>query len=210
MRPMHGIHGRGGLVSGPRWYELTAAAMFAGRRRSIYDRLVELSNAVPGDRVLDVGCGPGYLSRRMARRVGPDGYVEGIDPATEAVGYAIRSAPANASFTVATAERLPHGDHTFDVVLSSLAVHHIDPDRRAVAFAEMRRVLRPGGRLLIVELRQPRGAFARSFLGRFGGRGTHGDIAGDLPGLLTEAGFAVTDQGDLPHWLRYVQAKPEP
>ncbi len=188
----------------PRWYELTSAIMLGGRRRAIYDGLVRLSEAAPGERVLDVGCGSGYFARRLARAVGTSGRIEGIDLSPESIAYATRRGPANAAFTVATAQRLPHDDDAFDVVVSSLALHHIEPDQRPAALAEMRRVLRPGGRLLIVELG---GHPGKGLIGRLIGHGAGHDLADEIPGLLAEAGFAIADRGDLPHRMHYVLAR---
>lgn len=207
MRTRHHIHGGGGLVSQPRRYEISSAIVFGGRRRRIYDGLVELSGAAAGDRVLDVGCGPGYLTRRVARVVGADGRVEGIDPAAEVIAYARRTAPSNATFTVAAAEDLPHANDSFDVVVSSLALHHVDADQRATALAEMRRVLRSDGTLLIAEIRPPRSRLGRKL--RAGhGAGAGRDLADQLPDLLADAGFRVTGRGDAKHLIGYVRATP--
>jgi ubiquinone/menaquinone biosynthesis C-methylase UbiE len=202
----HGIHG--GAFRHPAIYELTAAILFGGRRRRLSDDLIELGGVDPGDRVLDVGCGPGYLARRAARAVGPSGRVDGIDPSAEAIAYATRRAPANAAFTVATAERLPHADDTFDVVMSSLALHHIEPEQRPAALSEMRRVLRPDGRLLIVDFGGSDAHAGKGLLGRIG-HSTERPTVADLTTLITDAGFVVTGQGDRPHGMCYVVATPE-
>jgi len=204
-----GLHGGacdhdGGLMHRPRLYETTAAIAFGGLRRVVYDNLVELSAAAPGERVLDVGCGPGYLSRRAARAVGPAGRVEGIDPSPEAIAYATRSAPPNATFLVAAAEHLPHADRTFDLVISSFAIHHIAPDERGAALREMRRVLRPGGRLLIADFRPPRSRF----VSRLVGEAVKHNPVGELASLVTGAGFVITGRGDRRHRLHYIQAVP--
>jgi ubiquinone/menaquinone biosynthesis C-methylase UbiE len=206
-RSLHGGAGdHGGLMHSPRRYETTAAIAFGGSRRKAYDNLVELSAAAPGEQVLDVGCGPGYLSRRAARAVGPSGRVEGIDPSPEAIAYATRNAPPNATFLVAVAEHLPHPDRTFDVVVSSLAFHHIRPDQRTAALREMRRVLRPGGRLLIADFRPPRNRLVKHLVGAFTGDALKHNPIDELPRLVTDAGFVVTGRGDSSHRLHYIQA----
>jgi len=61
-------------------HDVLASAFFAGRRRHVYRELALRSGARPGDRVLDVGCGDGYLTRIMAEAVAPDGRASGVDP----------------------------------------------------------------------------------------------------------------------------------
>jgi ubiquinone/menaquinone biosynthesis C-methylase UbiE len=102
----------------------------------------------PGDRVLDVACGTGVVTRLAADRVGPDGVVAGLDinPAMLAVA---RSDPRSAGIEwhEGDAESLPLADGSFDVAVSSLGLQFV-PDR-ASALHEMQRVLAPGGRLAI-------------------------------------------------------------
>jgi ubiquinone/menaquinone biosynthesis C-methylase UbiE len=204
---LHGQSGRnGGLVRQPRLYEITTAISFGGRRRRIYDDLISLSGATTGDRVLDVGCGPGFLADRVAGVVGPTGRVHGIDPSPEVIAYANRTAPANTNFRVAAAEQLPYPDETFDVVSCTLALHHIQPDHRPAALQEMYRVLRTGGKLLIADFRPPRNPVVNRLVGALGGRAMQHNPIGQLPSLITKAGFRVTGQGDHRHWLRYIQA----
>jgi len=117
----------------------------------VYARIAALSGAAPGDRVLDIGCSGGYLARLLAAAVTPGGQVTGIDPSGPAIRYASRRAPGNCSFTVGVAQDLGLPDRSFDVVTSTLAVHHIPGAARPEGFSEMYRVLRPGGRLLVAE-----------------------------------------------------------
>ena len=70
----------GGVITHPRAYELFANAWFLGQRARVFDRLVAASGAQHGERVLDIGCGTGYFSRRIAGAVSPDGAVIGIRP----------------------------------------------------------------------------------------------------------------------------------
>ena len=135
----------GGVITHPRAYELFANAWFLGQRARVFDRLVAASGAQHGERVLDIGCGTGYFSRRIAGAVSPDGAVIGIDPSEPMLSYATGHAPANCTFRAAGAEDLPFGDGSFDVIVSSLAFHHIPTERRGDAVREMFRVLRPAG-----------------------------------------------------------------
>lgn len=98
--------------------------------------------APPADgRWLDIGCGTGAFSELIVRRCAPKAVV-GIDPSQAQVDYARRVLP-DATFQVADSMELPFGENEFDVAASALVIHFI-PDR-AKAFAQMRRVLRPGG-----------------------------------------------------------------
>jgi ubiquinone/menaquinone biosynthesis C-methylase UbiE len=201
-RIMHG-HSRpqGETIERVRMHEIASGIAFLGRRRRVYTRIVALSGARPGDRVLDVGCSGGYLARLLAAAVTPNGRVAGIDPASPAIDYARRRDPGNCSFAVGVAQDLDLPDRSFDVVTSTLAVHHIPEAARPAAFDEMYRVTRPGGRLLVADFR-PSG---RRLALHPGGRATrHGDAV-PLDDLATAAGFRVQTRGDLP-MLRYVRA----
>jgi ubiquinone/menaquinone biosynthesis C-methylase UbiE len=174
---------------------------FRGRRRRVYTRITVLSGARPGDRVLDIGCGGGYLARLLAVAVAPGGRVAGLDTSAPAISYARRRVPANCSFVVGMAQDLPLPDHSVDVVASTLAVHHIPQAARRAAFGEMYRVLRPGGALLAADFRPSRrrhSPHSRASASR------HGDAV-PLGDLATAAGFRVEDHGDLP-LLRYIRA----
>jgi SAM-dependent methyltransferase len=87
-------------------YELTSVIAFGGRRRQVYRRIVALSAARPGDRVLDIGGNGGYLARLLSAAVTPGGQVAGIDPSPSAIAYATRRAPANATFAIGAAQDL--------------------------------------------------------------------------------------------------------
>jgi ubiquinone/menaquinone biosynthesis C-methylase UbiE len=154
---VHERHGRDWIIHWAGLYDLTTGLL--GRRghqlrASIADRL----KLRPGDRVLDVGSGTGRLAVVFAQRVRPTGSVTGIDPSKEMVARATakaRRAGVPATFEEAFAQQLPFADASFDAVTCTLALHHVaDPDRPA-AVAEMYRVLRPGGTLLIGELQGP-------------------------------------------------------
>jgi ubiquinone/menaquinone biosynthesis C-methylase UbiE len=201
-RIQHGRPGReGATLEHVRWNEAITHVAFGGRRRRVYARLATLSGAQPGDQVLDVGCGGGYLARLLAAAVTPDGQVTGLDPSAPAISYARRRALANCSFAVGVAQDLGLPDRSFDVVTSTLAAHHIPEVARSAAFGEMCRVLRPGGALLVADFRPSSRRRTVHSLGRAARHGT----AGPLDELAARAGFRIEARGDVP-LLRFIRA----
>ncbi|HVJ91057.1 MAG TPA: methyltransferase domain-containing protein [Labilithrix sp.] len=108
-------------------------------------RLVERLGVEEGARALDIGCGTGRLTRWIGERLGPKGRVVGIDPLEERIGIA-RSHCDSVRFEVGQAEDLgAFEDASFDVVCMSSVFHWVSD--KAKALAEIRRILRPGGRM---------------------------------------------------------------
>ena len=127
----------------------TAVESFAGVANPF-----SLGPLEPGELVLDVGSGAGTDSLVAAQMVGPDGRVTGIDM-TEGMLAKARAAAAamgaaNVEFVEGEVEALPFADASFDVVISNGVIDLI-PDKDAV-FAELERVLRPGGRIQIADV----------------------------------------------------------
>jgi ubiquinone/menaquinone biosynthesis C-methylase UbiE len=209
---MHGVlrrtHGRsrqtGTTLDNYRLNGLVTWAAFGGRRGRVYRRMVELSGTGPGDRVLDVGCSSGYLARLLAAAAGPSGSVTGLDPSAAAIAHARRRAPGGAEFTVGVAQDLSaFADAAFDVVTSTLALHHVPARKRQDAFREMYRVTSPGGRLLVADF-DP----SRRVPSLHGGAARMRHAAattGPLDDLAAAAGYRVEALGTLP-LLRYVIA----
>ncbi len=102
-----------------------------------------------GERVLDVACGTGIAARLAAQQVGPNGSVTGLDMNPGMLAVARTAAPPELSIEwhQASADDMPLPDGAFDVVLSQMGLQFM-PDKLA-ALREMRRVLRPGGRLVL-------------------------------------------------------------
>jgi len=203
----HSVPTRGHTLGAPRIYDTFVELFFLGRRRSTYQALVTAAGVRPGQHVLDVGCGPGYFARLLAQTVGPGGQVVGIDPSPEMIAYATRKAgrASNCQFQVGTAESLDLPSDRFDVVVSSLVMHHLPEDLRVPALREMRRVLRPGGTLLVAEAQIPRHGLLR-VVARLHSFDHMARMVPHLEPLAARSDFAEIRTGEAPPWLRYVRA----
>ena len=102
----------------------------------------------PGERVLDIGSGPGFLAAEMAAEVGPDGRVHGIDP-SESMLVSARRRDAPVEYSTGDALALPFPDQHFDVAVCTQVYEYVEDI--AAALTEARRVLRTGGRLLVLD-----------------------------------------------------------
>jgi SAM-dependent methyltransferase len=112
------------------------------------ERALEAAKAQPGERVLDVGCGTGGTSAALARAVGPGGHVLGVDISEPLIAAAWGHKLANAAFEVADAATYPFAAGAFDLVFSRFGVMFFaDP---GAAFGNLRRALKPTGRLVFV------------------------------------------------------------
>ena len=166
--------------------------------RAFAEELTRLAAPWPGERALDVACGTGTLTRLLAERVGPRGHVTGLDldAGMLAVARSLSDAP-NLAWREANALAMPFADGAFDLVTCQQGLQHF-PDRTA-ALCEMRRVLKPGGRLALACWRaadfNPVWKLLGEALGRLLGPTATalpplalGD-AGELRRLVREAGF---------------------
>lgn len=157
------------------WF--TDTFVLRGKLREMRRRVLEVAELEVGRSVLDVGCGTGTLAVAAARMVGPTGRVSGVDPAPRQIARA-RTKAARAGvqvdFRPEGIESLRFEDGTFDVVLSTLMFHHLPEELRRKGLAELRRVLRPEGRLVLADF----------------------DL-GDSVALLGEAGFATVGQDQI-------------
>lgn len=132
----------------------------AGRLLGKSDKpLAALSGVKKGNKALDAACGTGNLSRAVEALVGPSGEVYGIDAAPEMIAVAQRKSAQRGSaakFQVGLFENLPFPAKFFDVAVSRLAIHHLPANLRPAAFAEVYRVLKPGGQFLIIDFKMPK------------------------------------------------------
>jgi ubiquinone/menaquinone biosynthesis C-methylase UbiE len=140
-------------------YDLFANVVTLGRAAAMREQTVELAALRPGERALEVGCGTGEVAQRARVRVGADGHVSGIDPSVDMIAQAQRKAirgGLDIDYRVGAIEALPYAEASFDVVLSSLMMHHLPDALKQAGLTEVWRVLKPGGRLLIVDFERPR------------------------------------------------------
>jgi demethylmenaquinone methyltransferase/2-methoxy-6-polyprenyl-1,4-benzoquinol methylase len=139
-------------------YDLMNTAMTAGMHHRWRRRAAELTELGPGDAALDVCCGTGDLAFELADRVGPDGTVVGCDFSERmldlARGKAARRGAPKVRFEWADALELPYADGGFDAATIGFGARNLANLDQGLA--ELARVLRPGGRLVILEITQPR------------------------------------------------------
>ena len=155
--------------------------------------LVEQADLAPRQRVLDVGCGTGSLAILIKKQY-PTIDVVALDPDPKALERARRKtnrAGVSIRFDRGFASALGYADQTFDRVLSSMMFHHLPDDDRLPALQEIRRVLKPGGRLELLDFGGPDS-------GRHGAAGrllhSHRRLRGNAPPavlrVMADAGFA--------------------
>ncbi len=168
-----------------RWFIDTF--VFRGQLRKMRQRTANLACIQPGEQVLDVGCGTGTLAMEVQPRVGATGHVAGIDPGTQQIARARRSAAQRhvpIDFQIGVIEQLPFPDQTFDVVLSTLMMHHLPASLKRQGLAEIARVLKPGGRLVIADFKRKQERQGQAVRFHAGGSSMQ-----DLADLLKEASF---------------------
>lgn len=168
---------------------------FRGQGRKLRQRAVNLARLLPGEQVLDVGCGTGTLALEVARRVGTTGHVIGIDPGEEQIARACAKAERHhmpITFQVGVIERLAFPDQTFDVVFSTLMMHHLPASLKRQGLAEIARVLKPGGRLVIADFTRPKERQGQAARFHAGGSSLH-----ELAALVQEADFSQAETEEM-------------
>ena len=198
----HSVEGpaqtEGALIRWAPYYDFVTNLMTLGQARRLRIATVNHALIVPGDSVLDVGCGTGEVTLAAKARA-KQGNVYGIDPAPEMIAVARNKAARkrlDIDFRVGVIESLPFADASMDVVTSSLMMHHLPEELKARGLAEIYRVLKPGGRLLIADFMRPTGAFLNHLFIAFTRHQRLQKGIEDLQDLLTNAGFRQITQAE--------------
>jgi SAM-dependent methyltransferase len=169
------------------------------------EQVLELLRPTRGEEILDVGSGPGFLLRSIAEAVGPDGAARGLDPAP-AMNAMAREHCAGVdwvSIDEGGAEALPYAAGSFDAVVSTQVYEYVADV--AGALVEVRRVLRPGGRVVILDTdwdsviwHAADPELHRRVMAAWEEHLVDPHLPRTLPGLLERAGFHVTDRRLIP------------
>ncbi len=190
-------------------YDLLVPIMVFGMESRVNRRTARALDLASSDVVLDLGCATGNLSYEIARRLSATagGQCIGIDASPQMVARArrkIRGRPVR--FDIGLAEKLPYADGVFTKAASSLLFHHLDMELKRAALAELRRVVAPGGLVVIADMDRP-----TTLIGRLFGHGgerflcqheIEENLSGVLPDLFAQAGFS--DIRRLAHDYGYV------
>jgi len=169
--------------------------VFRGQVRQLRQRTADLAGIRPGDAVLDVGCGTGTLALIAKERIGRAGRVAGVDPGTEQIAHARKKAARRhvpIEFQTGVIEQLPFPDQTFDVVLSTLMMHHLPAPLKRQGLAEIARVLKPGGRLVIADFKRKQERQGQAARFHAGGSGIQ-----ELAALVSVAGFSQVETEEM-------------
>jgi ubiquinone/menaquinone biosynthesis C-methylase UbiE len=172
-----------------RFYDPLTRLLGVARLR---ERLLDAAGVEAGERVLDLGCGTGAAALQLARRQ-PGARIVGLDPDAKALARAeskAKAAGAVIEWQQGYAGRAPFPAHSFDRVVSSLMIHHLDAAQKQEAFRDAKRVLRPGGTFHVLDFGPPRNVFERALTKVIHhDAGVRDNLAGKLPEWMREAGF---------------------
>ena len=214
LRSMHGappaahthqsLQTEGLTISWAARYDLLVQLLLFGQVDKLSAAIVDLARIRPGEKVLDVGCGTGNLAITARQKSDPSAQIFGTVAAPEMIEKAREKAAkagAQVDFQPGLVEDIHFPDNSLDVVMNSFMVHHLPGELKQRAFAEMQRVIKPGGRLLIIDFEPPQGRLRRRVLSLLLGPNMLGIDNSTVPPLLEAAGFVSITTGNAGHPL---------
>jgi demethylmenaquinone methyltransferase/2-methoxy-6-polyprenyl-1,4-benzoquinol methylase/phosphoethanolamine N-methyltransferase len=185
-----------------RWadhYDLVVKLLTLGKENNIRRETIQRAAIAKGETILDVGCGTGTLTLLAKAETGESGKVYGIDAASEMIAVAQQKShqqKLDVDFQTGLIEALPFPDKTFDVVLSSMMAHHLPPDLKQRGLAEIYRVLKPGGRLVVVDIKRPETLIQRLGILTLAHHELKTDVR-DLMPIMDRIGFVNKQAGNM-------------
>lgn len=177
-------------------YDAYMKKITLGREAELRSETVGLAQIKPGDSVLEVGCGTGTLTLASKRMAGPSGKVCGIDiipGMIERSRQKASQANLDVDFGPGSIEEIPFPDNTFDAVMCSFMIFHMSDEVRRKGIAEILRVLKPGGRFLVIDNALPEAPVPKVIVKLFLGFMLDHDLKELVP-LMEEAGFSKTEK----------------
>lgn len=146
-------------------YDWLSPLMTFGHEKRMGCNALRLMALTGSEKILDVGCGTGTLTMEAAKQLylKKGGKIIGLDAAAKMIRLARQKAKRfpQVQFDVAAAERLPYADEHFDIALSTFFFHHIDMELKVTTLNEMWRVLKNGGKAIIVDVDIPTNLFGK-------------------------------------------------
>jgi ubiquinone/menaquinone biosynthesis C-methylase UbiE len=163
-----------------------------GRENSLRKMEVNLAQIKSGDCVLEVGCGTGTLTLAAKQHAGQSGKVFGIDIIPEMIEISQRKAAQaklDVTFQLGSIDNIPSPDNQFDVIMCSFMIFHMSVEVRRKGIAEIYRVLKPKGRLMVLDLALPAHGVSRAIAKVLLGFMLKHDLKELLP-MMESSGFS--------------------
>lgn len=209
---------RGETIRWASFYDRFVNLVSFGKEKSLRKMTIAQAQVKPGEKVLDVGCGTGSLTIAAKVQVGPTGEVYGTDASPEMIDVARRKAAragVDVTFQVDLIENITFPDNQFDVVLSSFMMHHLPDELKRDGLAEIYRVLKPGGRLMIVDLESSSGGSVIQKISDFmiqlhGGHTVMQNNVKKLAPLMETAGLTALKTEKINRQISYIAGKKAP